>query len=252
MSEGTSAPTADAFHPLRMGLDPLPLTEWLKPQPSDEALLALRKELAHTKPDLVLASRPEARPAVSELAELLQARGFTHVKPGDDTATLASWAESVAEDLCVLTPDSDTYRVTAGVLCFPNRWKLPDKAGKTLIDTHAPVPGYAETVGASVDRFLARLRPMRPYTRRNWGLASVPDLHLPEPVAPVNPATDTDFYLRIETQGFLKLQQTEAVIFSIRTTVTPWRDVSPLMRDAILDAVSQLSESLKAYKSISG
>ena len=262
MSEGNSG----AFHPLRMGLDPQPMADWLKPQAGDEALCALRKELTRTKADLVLAVRPEAHAAVAELANILRERGFTGVKAGGNTATLASMAESVAEDLCILTPlsssgltrgprvverDEDTsYLFTAGVLCFPNRWKLPDKIGKTLIDTHAPVPDYAAAVGATVDRFLARLRPLRFYTRRNWGLASVPDLHLPESVAPVNPTTDTNFFLRIETQGFLKLPQTEAVVFSIRTNVTPWADVPDEMRTAIIDAVRELSAPWKAYKSI--
>lgn len=275
MSEGNSG----AFHPLRMGLDPQPMADWLKPQASDEALCALRKELTRTKADLVLAVRAEAHAAVAELADILRERGFTAVKPGNNTATLTSMAESIAEDMCILTPtpsswglspgsiehprteptgpgnksqdDAEkTYLFTAGVLCFPNRWKLPDKIGKTLIETHAPVPEYAATVGTTVDRFLARLRPLRFYTRRNWGLASVPDLHLPESVAPVNPTTDTNFYLRMETQGFLKLPQTEAVVFSIRTNVTPWAEVPAEMRAAILDAVRELSAPWKAYKSI--
>ena len=249
-----SAPDAAAFHPLRMGLDPQPMADWLKPHPGDDALCTLRKDLAHTKADLVLAVRADARAAVAvaELADTLVERGFTGVKPGDDTATLASIAESVAEDVCILTPDGDNYRFTAGVLCFPNRWKLPEKIGKTLIETHAPVPEYAEAVGTTVDRFLARLRPLRYYTRRNWGLASVADLHLPEPVTPVNPATDTNFFLRIETQGFLKLPQTEAAVFSIRTHVTPWAEVPADMRAAILEATCHLSAPWKAYKSISG
>lgn len=245
-----SEPDAAAFHPLRMGLEPLPLADWLKPQAGDEALRALRKDLARTKADLVLALRSDARAAVAELADLLYARGFSGIKRGDDIATLASLAESVAEDVCILTPHGDSHLFTAGVLCFPNRWRLPEKIGKTLIETHAPVPDYASAVGATVDRFLARLRPMRPYTRTNWGLASVPELHLPEPVAPVNPATDLEFYLRIETQGFLKLPQTQAVIFSIRTAVAPWRDVPAGRRAAILDAVRQLNAPWLSYKSI--
>ena len=266
MSEGNTLAASGAFHPLRMGLDPQALADWLKPQAGDDTLCALRKDIARSKADLVLAAQPEAHAAIAELAELLIERGFTRIKPGGDTTTLSSMAESVAEDLCILTPmsssgmtrgprvaerdDEQSYLFTAGILCFPNRWKLPEKIGKTLIETHAPVPEYASTVGTTVDRFLARLRPLRFYTRRNWGLASVPDLHLPNPVAPVNPATDTNFYLRIETQGFLKLPQTEAVVFSIRTHVTAWADVPADIRTAILDAAHQLSAPWKTYKSI--
>ncbi len=251
MSE-PDASDADMYHPLRMGLAPVSMDNWLKPRPGDEALLAKRKALAETKPADVLALQPAATLAIAELAEHIARRGFTGVKPGSDLATLASLAESVAEDLCILTPHGGSYLFTAGVLCFPNRWRLTDKIGKTLIETHAPVPEYAEAVGATVDRFLARLRPLRLYMRENWGLASTPELHLPTPVAPVNPATNTDFYLRIETQGFLKLPTTLAVVFSIRTTVTRWAEVAHERRSAILSAIGKLSTPWMDYKSIKG
>ena len=66
----------------------------------------------------------------------------------------------------------------------------------------------------------------------------------------VDPGKDTDFFLRREDQSFLKLPDTGAVIFAIRTTVTPWRDVPPDMRAGILKTIGGLSPAWLAYKSI--
>ena len=33
---------------------------------------------------------------------------------------------------------------TAGVLCFPSRWRLMEKIGKPLSAVHGPVPLYAD------------------------------------------------------------------------------------------------------------
>ena len=109
---------------------------------------------------------------------------------------------------------------------------------------------YAKALAGPVDRFLARLRPMRFYMRENWGFASRPDRHLPDPIPPVDPARDNDFFLRIEAQGFLKLPATSAVVFSIRTTITHWSDVPEDCRAAFVAAAKSLSPAWLAYKSI--
>ncbi len=237
------------LNPLRIGLGPLETAAWLAPRPGDAVLLAQRRALAAEKPAEVLAAIPEGDAPVAELAAVLRARGL-RIAEGGALPVLAAMAGAVAEDLLLLAADGETYRLVAGVLCFPNRWRLAEKIGKGLSAIHGPVPEYETALAGPVDRFLARLRPERAYTRGNWGLASSSALHLPLPVAPVDPAADTGFFLRREEQGFLKLPVTAAVVFSIRTTVTPWEQVPPEQRDAIREVAGVLSPEWRDYKSL--
>lgn len=246
--------TPAELSPLRIGLGPLELEDWLSPRPGDETLLAQRRGLAADRPEDVLASLPEGEAPVEELAAILRGRGLT-VPVGGALPMLAAMAGAVAEDLLLLAPALDetsgeTTRLVAGVLCFPNRWRLADKIGKSLAAIHGPVPEYETALAVPVDRFLSRLRPGRAFTRGNWGLASKADLHLPFPVAPVDPARDTGFFLRREEQGFVKLPATETVVFSIRTTVTPWAEVPAAQRDAIRAVSGLLSPEWRDYKSL--
>src|SRR4051812_20010762 len=205
-------------HPLQLGLAPLSLEDWLKPEPGDAALLVERAHLVAAHEAEVIGLLPEANGAVRELAALLG------VDPtGATRSVLAAIARTKAEDLLVLI-DPPAYWLGAGILCFPNRWRLSEKLGKAVIPIHEPVPDYGGDIGAQVDRFLERLRPDRIFTRTGWGLASAPTLFLPRPIAPVTPGTG-EYVLREEVQTFRKLPESGAVVFSIRTRITPWAEV---------------------------
>jgi len=240
-----------AFHPLRMGLAPLPLADWLSPRDDDGKVLIERARVIATYGDDVLAALPEADTAVEELVVLLRERGFA-ISPGNSSLlSLAAIGHAVAEDLCILTPAEDaSYRLTAGLLCFPNRWRLKEKLGGSVLAVHGPVPDYAAHISHDVDRFLTRLRPERAFVRSNWGLAGAADLFLPEPIPAVDPQDDGAVFLRREDQSFLKLPRTGAVIFSIRTTVTPWTEVLEEERAGIVATIRDLPPAWLAYKSI--
>jgi hypothetical protein len=245
-----SPPTASLHHPARMGLEPLPLADWLKPQPSDEALLAVRARLIADYASDVMAALPEADAAVAELANLLKQRG-TEIDGGNGVhRTLAALGQAIAEDLCILTPEENAYRLTAGVLCFPNRWRLTEKIGGNVLAVHGPVPDYSGALAQAVDRFLTRLKPARAYLRRNWGLSTSQELYLPTPTPAVDPRSDAPMFFRREDQSFLKLPETGAVIFAIRTTVTPWRETPDELRSEILATIDGLSRPWLDYKSI--
>jgi len=233
-------------HPATVGLSPAALGDWLKPRPGDAAVLKLRAELIATTPEAVLARLPAAEPGVAELAAVLSARdGF--LVAGD---ALAALGRRYAEDLCLLVPDGTQHVLAAAVLCFPNRWRLADKIGRPLLAVHGPVPDYAERLSQQVDFFLSRLRPGRCFVRANWGLVSTPALHLPDPVAAVNPLRDEHVYVRREEQSFVKLPASGAVVFAIRTSVTPWAEVPADDRAAILAQTQSLSPAWLKYKSI--
>lgn len=248
-----SGPAAEttALHPARMGLEPLPLAAWLKPAAGDDAILAERARLIAADAADVIAARPEAYAAIAELAALLRERGFKLADTDSPLDTLGDIGRAVAEDLCILTePGDGGYRLTAGILCFPNRWRLKEKIGGNVLAVHGPVPDYHGELSDAVDRFLTRLKPERAYLRRNWGLAGSPDLYLPQPIPAVDPNAAAGVFLRREDQGFLKLAKTSSVIFSIRTTVTPWQETPGDLRAGILKTIAGLSPAWLDYKSI--
>jgi hypothetical protein len=235
-----------ALHPSRMGLEPLPLEDWLKPQPGDAAVLAERARLIAAHRRDVIAALPESEAAIGELAATLRERGIV-IGQGE---TLPAIGRGLAEDICILTDAGAGYRLTAGILCFPNRWKLTEKIGGNVLAVHGPVPDYAADLSAGVDRFLDRLKPSRAYLRRNWGLSTSEDLFLPEPTPAIDPREGGDFFLRREDQSFLKLPESGAVIFAIRTTVTPWADTPADLQADILATVGNLSAPWLDYKSL--
>ena len=234
------------LHPSRMGLEPLPLEDWMKPHPDDAVLLAERARIIAAHAGEVISALPDGETAVKELATLL---GIRDVE-SDAAATLAHLGRAVAEDLCILTPADDGYLLTAGVLCFPNRWKLLEKIGTSVLAVHGPVPDYAASLSAGVDRFLARLRPDRAFVRSNWGMVDRPDLFVPEPTPAVDPHGVAPFFFRREDQSFRKLPATGAVIFAIRTHTVPWDAVPEDKRAAILATIDSLDASWLSYKSI--
>jgi hypothetical protein len=237
-------------HPTTIGMRNAPLSTWLERREADAPQLVLRDKLIAEKSNAVLALIPPGDAAVRELGEMLGARDGLKF-PHGALEILATLGRSYAEDICILTKTVGApYILSAGVLCFPNRWHLTEKIGKPLLQVHAPVPEYADKLSSQVDFFLERLRPGRCFQRSNWGVASVPHLHLPDPVPPVNLGTDTDFYVRHEGQAFVKLPQTGAVIFTIRTTVTHWRDVPEDDRNAIVALSKDIGPDWLAYKSI--
>ncbi|MSO97068.1 MAG: DUF3445 domain-containing protein [Rhodospirillaceae bacterium] len=236
-------------HPATIGIEAASLETWLRNQPGDEAQLAIRTEIITHQRDDVLALLPGAEPGVCELGQHLANRDGLSL-PAQPFDILAALGRTYAEDICVLTPQAEQYILSGAILCFPNRWRLCDKVGKPIIAVHDPVPDYAGQLSNQVDFFLTRLRPGRCFRRSNWGLVSTPTLHLPAAAPPVNPTRDADFYMRQEEQAFVKLPNTGAVIFTIRTTVTAWAEVPAPTREAILAQTGQLSPEWLAYKSI--
>ncbi len=237
-------------HPLDMGLKPLDLDDWLKSQPNDHLLLAERQELIQSKPECVIAARPAAESAVRELSGALSDRFPEGVRTENAEDYLEFIGARLAEDICVLSPDEDGYRLTAAVLCFPNRWKLHEKMGRTVTEIHDPVPEYAEGASRVVDRFLAKLRPLRAFERSNWGIVLSPTLFHPDRADPVTQKNLSRSFLRVEKQSFLKLPESKAIIFSIRTSIVPWTELSGGTQDAVMQTARSLSGEWLAYKAL--
>ena len=127
----------------------------------------------------------------------------------------------VQEDLCLLGPDRAGWVLEAASLCFPSRWRLADKLGRSQQEVHGPVEGYRATLATRVDRLFDRLGE-RPVWRRNWFVHPDPTLFQPErpaggdPVVPAERCRD-ELYVRSERQTLRRLPDSGWVLFTIRT-----------------------------------
>ena len=151
---------------------------------------------------------------------------------------LAAAALRVAEDLCLLTHGTDGWVLAAGCVCFPSYWRLAEKVGRALPAVHEPVPGYAGRLAGRVDAFLGRLRPGQGVWRRNWSIHDDPALFAPSHGA----STGTERWLRTEYQTLLRLEQSEAVVFTIRTQQVPLTALA-----ARPDRCADLAAALRAW-----
>jgi len=154
--------------------------------------------------------------------------------PGDaDSLPLAplDWVgRQVQEDLLVLDGTREGFPLVAGQLCFPSGWSLEEKLGRSLLEVHAPVPRFAEQVGAATLRLMDGLKPGRTVTRCNWALtvtdrlcmeprARAEWLHLFEGLTPQNAGERC--FLRLERQTLSRLPESGAILFTLHTYLAP-------------------------------
>jgi len=89
-------------------------------------------------------------------------------------------ARVITEDLCLLSHENSTWKLVAGVVIFPSRWKLLEKIGKNIDAIHEPVPGYAGALQPLMVDTFNKIKPERPVWRRNWSLHETEELHEPQ------------------------------------------------------------------------
>jgi hypothetical protein len=162
----------------------------------------------------------------------------------------------VPDDLCLLLRRDAVWRLAAGVVCFPSMWRIGDKLGRPVTEVHAPVPAYADELGARVDRLLDRLAPGRPVWRRNWFVHDTPELHLPAPPPPPPaPVVVPDgLWLRSERQTLRRLPSSGAILFTIRTRLAPLAVVAarPDIAAGLAAAIRSWSPELVEYRNAAG
>ncbi|MGB8180514.1 MAG: DUF3445 domain-containing protein [Acidimicrobiales bacterium] len=242
-----------------MGLRPLAGADWLEIDENFDEERALKTRLLEENYDVVVATNPQGDDASRELLDEIRTNLRAH-HPGVDTSfdesehPIVAASRLVQEDLCVLVRD-DAWRLRAACVCFPSRWDLASKIGTTLDDIHRPVPGYEDGLSRPTNAFFERLGPDRAFWRLNWTLLDSPRLFQPAS-ARVAPEGDLgEWYFRVERQTLRSLPRTKAVVFTIRTYVTPaallgQRDAT--FRETLIQAIETAPASLQEYKGWTG
>lgn len=168
-------------------------------------------------------------------------------------------ARLVQEDLCIVQPGPDGPIFTAGVVCFPSRWRLHEKLGGPLGTVHARVPVYPDRLSRPVDRFMSHLKPGHIASRLNWSLLDDPALF--QPTGKWRTAADTSIdavnagnrlFLRVERQTLRRLPRSGAVLFGIRVHSYRLDTVAaePAIAGRLAEAVRALPPEIAHYKSL--
>ena len=275
-------PFAPGPHRMAMALQPCPLPAWIEIDAHYPAEMAERRALLAARHAEVFAAQPGSEPARAETLALLADHLATHhpawfhragaalrnaltderwdlAAPPLDPLEVAG--RLVQEDLCLIRSDPAGPVLEAAVLCAPSRWRLAEKIGRPLLAVHAPVPLYAERLGAAVDRFIGAIRPGRVALRLNWSVVDDPALFQPHGRArtaghaAITPETaGARLHLRVERQTFRRLPASGAVLFGIRVHSYPLSGVvaRPGTALRLAEAVRALPPAMLAYKALGG
>jgi dimethylamine monooxygenase subunit A len=147
--------------------------------------------------------------------------------------------------------------VLTGICLITAGWKLRERIGLSLWQIHAgKVPQYEQNLARSMDRFFTRLRVDSPIMRFNYAIDLSPELfhinshHNLSPADLPHPLTVDKLFLRVERQFLQRLPRTRAIVFSIRTYVTPVREVTKdvFVAKALKTSVDSYSEEVARYK----
>lgn len=267
-------------HRMQLGLTSLPPDELIEIDDRYPADMAERRALFDGRRSDVLAAIPgtadACREVLDRVADVLPRRfpgwferdggrlhnGLTNetwdlTSPPHDPLEVA--ARLVQDDLCLIDVSSGAPVLAAAALCAPTRWRLHEKLGLPLAEVHAPVPLYADTLSAPVDRFMRHLGHGKLTRRLNWSVSDDGALFQltgkhrdgHDPSITVDTVPDR-LHLRVERQTLSRLPRTGMVLFTIRVHSTPIARAVPDGATAVrlLDALRALPPAMATYKSL--
>lgn len=265
---------------LSLGIKEIDPAEWIEVDRHYDAQIAEKRRLLAERPGEVFDALPESLPAQSECLDLVlrslgehhpgmvavdartvavQRTGEVHDREAFADRPLDLAGRLVQEDLCLMAPTGESYRLIAASLCFPSRWRLADKLGRPMAAIHKPVPGFNERLARPVDRFFARIAPGQLYMRLNWSVMDDPTLFQPagHGRSGINGAVTAEnagetVWLRVERQTFVRLPGTGVLVFGIKTVVDPLAALAgrPDLAAALRGTLADMPDDMHRYKSM--
>lgn len=254
---------------LNMGLRSLEPQFWLEAGEDLVAQIPERVGLAASVPQVVYQEMPGYRGTINELVtrvvENLSAfhdRDFSFTSntirhiPTDTLVSLTcedvllQISSIIGEDLVVLSREENEWKIVAGAVLFPSRWKLSEKIGKGMDAVHAPVPGYEGALAPYMTATFDKIQEDRPVWRKNWSLHSTEDLHQPTSIhEQVQP---DDYWWRTERQTLTRSKEGEFLFFTIRNRAEPlaWIKENPQSALEFSKTLESFSPETIEYKGL--
>ncbi|KAJ8128336.1 hypothetical protein O1611_g5299 [Lasiodiplodia mahajangana] len=222
--------------------------------------ITVRKELIQRYPDLVIGANPDSHAAVKEIytwftgtylptrfptmfelvdepkgiLNRVDGQVYPSEPPESAETALGHLGSMMDEDLLFLLPANDGggYILSAFVNCFANGPHTRQRLQKNVRAIHAPIPGYEDELASRVDQWFDTLSAGKIVKRTNWAITDdnrmfVPEGHFPfSDVSEANPNIDcSKLYVRSERQTLRRLQQSGAIVFSLRTYIYPLKTI---------------------------
>jgi hypothetical protein len=248
-------PFKPTYH-MTMSLESTTLSDLIPMDCTFRSRCQIRRDIIATQRHEVLACNPRAAPAVLELYHWLTSTYLPIRYPSVYTPTGTDLRNNVTGDLLPLqlsdhnaedalklmgeniddeflfllpsTSASDTskkYRLEAFINCFPSGFNTRSKLNQLLADIHTPVPGYAQKLEKSMDRFFASLPVGKIIKRANWSISTNGQLfclagnHMSEADLDLDTEKEEDIdlsktVLRCERQTLHRLPKTGALVFA--------------------------------------
>lgn len=191
---------------------------------------------------------------------------------GDDASLeegpLTFLGTQVQDDVVLLDEREGRLWVDAGLVTFASHWSLAFVTGMPFQDVHRPVPRRIrepEGVIPRAERFMLSMTPGETFRRTNWTMTVGGDLDLSLEAMPdwaprsqrimqrgLDPGRD--LYLRVEVQHLLRLAESAAILFLIRTYQLSLAEVAvvPEWRARLASVLTELPEDIAAYKGLDG
>lgn len=159
---------------------------------------------------------------------------------------------ALQEDFVIWAPNK-AGQLSAQVLsvCLPSGWDPRQKANKTFLEIHEPVPDF-DTVNNAADHIAKMITTRGPFIRTVWTIANRPGLcRHPNICEPWSTETLDDMWYRCERQVTVPIQG-QAALFLIRVYMVPLRDVfeDEDRKQRILDSLQSMSGSVTDYKGL--
>jgi len=165
------------------------------------------------------------------------------------------WESSlwIPDDVCILLPEDDDYKLVAASLAAPSHWYLTEKFGQPLAAIHKPIPGFDQQLTPSINRFLSHLKVEHPVQRFNWSVQPNNDLSWLDKEDEDDDeelANDTQLYWRVERQTLRRLEKTGAIVFTIKVIIHSMTELAKQADSykALLAAMDNSTEEIKGYK----
>lgn len=239
-----------------VGLKPIAPECWLVPD-TEMANLPERRDLL-VDPLLTSFEAPGARQAAREASAMaaghLRAGGVSVPELTGDAPALWQLAHHFSDDLVLMMPDEDGWRVGAAVLTSPTFFSLPHAAGKTLAELHTPVPG-GEHLAGRIARVFDHVRPGQVLERFNWTLQAGSARHTPDSaplqaraMAASADEADALLHVRVERQTITRLPESGALLFTIRVSIDAVAALEPKEKAALGAAWYGAETGTREYK----
>ena len=271
MSQGYIYPPPADGKPFRlnMGLRSLEPALWLEGGEDLEVQIPQRIALKDDAREVVYQELPGYRSAIKDLVALIaenlarfhvdryevSTESVKHLPTGA-SADLASSdlllqiASIIAEDLVVLSREDGEWKIVAGAVLFPSRWKLSEKIGKGMDAVHTPVPGFTSALAPFMTATFDKITSERAVWRKNWSLHSTSDLHQPTTIhAPANP---DEYWWRTERQTLTRSRTGDFLYFTIRNRAEPLSWIKVDQESAVLfaETLASFSSDTIEYKGL--